>query len=84
MNRRMVSTQLLLYFLTMMFLMVIGCGGGASSSGSNSSSQALIGLTDAQGDFIRYSVNVTALDLYKADGTVVHTLPLTQRSTLPN
>jgi hypothetical protein len=71
----MISTKILLYFLMLMFLMVIGCGG--SSSSSSSSSPTLIGLTDAQGDFLRYSVNVTALDLYKADGTVVHTLPLT-------
>ena len=76
MKKRKVSTHLFLCFLMLMFLMVNGCGGGASSS-SSSSSQTIIGLTDAQGDFLRYSVNVTALDLYKTDGTVVHTLPLT-------
>jgi hypothetical protein len=34
-----------------------------------------IGLTDAQGDFLTYTVDVTSLTLAKADGTVVQTLP---------
>src|SRR5262245_27211189 len=34
-----------------------------------------IGLTDAAGDFLSYTVDVTSLTLTKADGTVVQTLP---------
>jgi hypothetical protein len=34
-----------------------------------------IGLTDAQGDFLTYTVDVTSLTLAKADRTVVQTLP---------
>ncbi|HET7201387.1 MAG TPA: hypothetical protein VFI80_11305 [Burkholderiales bacterium] len=34
-----------------------------------------IGLTDAAGDFLSYTVDVTSLRLTKADGTVVETLP---------
>ena len=34
-----------------------------------------IGLTDAQGDFLAYTVDVTSLTLAKADGTFVQTLP---------
>jgi len=34
-----------------------------------------IGLTDAQGDFLTYTVDVTSLTLAKADGTTVQTLP---------
>ncbi|HYU67757.1 MAG TPA: hypothetical protein VEL09_00345 [Burkholderiales bacterium] len=34
-----------------------------------------IGLTDAAGDFLTYTVDVTSLTLTKADGTVVQTLP---------
>ncbi|HYS84432.1 MAG TPA: hypothetical protein VEN78_05460, partial [Bradyrhizobium sp.] len=34
-----------------------------------------IGLTDAQGDFLTYTVDVTSLTLAKADGTFVQTLP---------
>jgi hypothetical protein len=71
----------LMVFLTIVFIMQ-SCSSSSSNSSSSSSpspssAQTLIGLTDAKGDFIRYSVNVTALDLYQADGTVVHTLPLT-------
>lgn len=38
-----------------------------------------IGLTDAAGDFLTYTVDVTSLTLTKADGTVVQTLPQTTR-----
>ena len=34
-----------------------------------------IGLTDAAGDFLSYTVDVTSLSLTKTDGTVVQTLP---------
>lgn len=34
-----------------------------------------IGLSDAAGDFLSYTVDVTSLTLTKADGTVVQTLP---------
>jgi hypothetical protein len=68
-------------FLSLIFLMQScgGGGGGSSSSGSSSSSsgQALIGLTDAPGDFVRYAVNVTAVQLQKLDGTLVYALPPT-------
>jgi hypothetical protein len=36
-------------------------------------------MTDAQGDFLRYSVDVTSLMLKKANGTLVQTLPHTSR-----
>ncbi len=35
----------------------------------------LVGLTDADGDFLSYAVNVLSLQLEKADGTTVETLP---------
>src|SRR5260221_12657380 len=34
-----------------------------------------IGLTDAAGNFLSYTVDVTSLSLTKTDGTVVQTLP---------
>jgi hypothetical protein len=62
-------------------LIIQGCGGGGGSgSGSStaeSSGQALIGLTDAPGDFVNYQVKVTKLTLYKHNGVVVEALPLT-------
>ncbi len=70
-------------FLSLIFI-IQGCGGGGGSSSSSSSGgtssssgQALIGLTDAPGDFVRYAVNVTAIKLYKKDGTFVDALPPT-------
>ncbi len=67
-------------FLSLIFI-TQGCGGGgggssSSGSGSSSSGQALIGLTDAAGDFVTYQVDVTSLKLTKANGAVVETLPL--------
>jgi len=50
------------------------CGGGDSGSG-----EAVIGLTDAQGDYASYTVDVQSLTLTRADGTVVETLPITTR-----
>ncbi|MHB8729475.1 MAG: DUF4382 domain-containing protein [Sulfuricaulis sp.] len=54
-------------------------GGGGSSSTGNDTGTALIGLTDADGDFITYTVDVTALTLTRADGAVVNALPVTTR-----
>ena len=54
-------------------------GGGGSGSTSSDSGTVLIGLTDADGDFITYSVDVTALKLTRADGAVVDALPVKTR-----
>jgi hypothetical protein len=47
-----------------------------SRSEDEDSAELLIGLTDAQGDFISYTVDVKSLTLTKANGAEVHTLPL--------
>ena len=52
-----------------------GSSNAASSSGSDSN--LAIGLTDAKGDFISYSVDVKSLTLTKANGAVVETVPVT-------
>jgi hypothetical protein len=66
-----------------------GCGGGGS--GSNNAAAApgaatadeegtlIIGITDAQGDFVSYVVDVESLVLEQANGTVVEALPFTTR-----
>src|SRR5215831_9892215 len=41
-----------------------------------------VGLTDAAGDFLSYTVDVTSLSLTKDDGTVVETLPQRTRVDL--
>lgn len=79
-SRRASARGALLAVLTML---LAGCGGsGTMSSGPSANActsmtcgTVQIALTDADGDFLRYSVGVVALDLTKADGTVIHVLP---------
>lgn len=69
-------------------LLLAGCSGGGDlgrpdstatgCSGSDCGS-LLIGLTDADGDFLSYLVDVVSLKLTRANGTVVETLPATTR-----
>jgi Domain of unknown function (DUF4382) len=64
----------------------MGSSGGTSSTGSNSgtsSSQSCSGcgtvlatMTDAPGDFLSYVVTVDSLQLQKADGATVETVPV--------
>ena len=51
----------------------------AASTHSDGDGQVIIGLTDAEGDFSSYTVDVTSITLTKASGAVVHVLPLTTR-----
>lgn len=73
-------------------LLLAGCGGGggggtqvgppaASDPGCTSSTcgTLLVGFTDADGDFLSYSVDVVSLSLTRADGAVVQALPVRQR-----
>lgn len=56
------------------------CGGGAENSaagGSTDTGQVTIGMRDAAGDFVSYAVDVTSLQLQRANGDVVDTVPLT-------
>lgn len=41
--------------------------------------EAFISLTDAPGDFLNYTVDVTSISLEKASGAMVETLPVTTR-----
>ncbi len=54
-----------------------GCGG--SSSTEEDTGSLYISLTDAEGDFNQYTVDVTALKLYRANGAAIETLPNTTR-----
>ena len=71
--------------LLAMLTIASGCGGGGGSSSAPAEQGAapaeevgeiLIGLTDAEGDFLKYSVVVQSLTLTRANGDVVETLPL--------
>lgn len=75
--------------------LLAGCGGGTGSTATEPSAAStcvpsdpsthgdcgtlLVGLTDADGDFLSYSVNVSSLSLTRADGAVVETLPTSMR-----
>ncbi|MHB8762920.1 MAG: DUF4382 domain-containing protein [Deferrisomatales bacterium] len=59
-----------------------GCGSGAGSVDAvpgDDTGEVVIGLTDAEGDFLRYEVEVRSIRLTRADGTVVETLPVATR-----
>jgi hypothetical protein len=70
--------------------LLAACGGGDDSGGGNQNpppppaactdcGAAVITMTDAQGDFLSYTVDVTSVKLKKANGTQVETLPATAR-----
>jgi hypothetical protein len=64
-------------------VLLSACGGGMSGSGGStamscsaaSCGSSMITLTDAKGDFLSYTVNLTSLQLQTAAGAVVETLP---------
>jgi hypothetical protein len=58
-----------------------GSGGGGSGVANNSpdTGTVLVGLTDADGDFVSYTVDVLSLKLKRPDGASVETLPATTR-----
>ena len=56
-----------------------GCSGANELTGDNNVGDVIVGLTDANGDFVHYEVNVESLTLTKANGAVVETVPLTTR-----
>jgi hypothetical protein len=75
--------------LAALWLAIAGCGGGgSSSSGPGTVAQGCdaancgtvyVGFTDADGDFLSYTVDVVSLTLKKANGAVVETLPVATR-----
>jgi hypothetical protein len=74
-SKRLLS--LLAVVMSIVTFGVTGCGGGGgdSSSGVNAQGEVVIGLTDAEGDFLTYSVDVTSVTLIRANGAVVEALP---------
>ena len=73
-----------------LFLAMAGCGGGGGEAASapgntpqgcdaSSCGTVYLGLTDADGDFLSYTVDVVSLTLTKANGAVVETLPVSTR-----
>ena len=72
-------------------LILAACGGGGGGAAGNqappvnqacdptSCGTLLVGLTDADGDFLSYAVDVVSLSLETANGRVVQALPVRQR-----
>jgi hypothetical protein len=54
------------------------CETSDEENSSDSCGKLLLGVTDADGDFLNYSVNVTGLELVRNDGTVVSVLTTSQ------
>ena len=67
---------ILIIGLFSLLVMLTACGEGEDSSASSETGDIVIGLTDAQGDFVTYTVAATSLSLTKANGAMVETLPV--------
>jgi hypothetical protein len=66
-----------IFLLSIGALALTACGSGGSDSGETS--ELTISLTDAEGDFNHYTVDVVSLTLHKTNGAIVETLPNTVR-----
>jgi hypothetical protein len=60
-------------------LTLSGCSGSGSGDSVTEDGTLVIGLTDAEGDFLRYEVDVVSLTLTKRNGAVVNALPVETR-----
>lgn len=65
----------------LMVFMAIGCSSDSSAPDSDTADRGelTISLTDAEGDFASYTVDVLSINLTRQNGTVVSTLPVTTR-----
>ena len=72
--------QLFIGFILAFVLLISGCGSSTDDvADSQATGELIIGLTDAEGDFISYTVDVAYITLTRANGRVVQVLPATTR-----
>jgi hypothetical protein len=84
--RTFLAALCVISFITAPFFLT-GCNSGSGGEGSGAfgwegfgtSGDLVIGLTDAPGDFVTYTVDVVSLTLTKQNGAVVNALPLETR-----
>jgi hypothetical protein len=75
-RRRLRSPLMIGLSVAMSVLVACGGGGSGGSSGAGvENGEVVIGLTDAEGDFLTYTVDVTSVTLIRANGAVVEALP---------
>lgn len=85
-NMRVASRLIALIAMGLSLAGCGGSGGGSHGTAQNTScataadcGSLLVGLTDADGDFVSYSVDVLSLTLKRANGATVEMLPATTR-----
>lgn len=78
-GRHKLQTAFVSLLLVFASLGLHGCGGGSDSAAGGGNGEVLIALTDAEGDFVSYTVDVLSIKLMHASGTEVETLPLKTR-----
>ena len=83
---RILTPMKMAIFTVCWLLLAQGCGSGASTQvGSEStfdieeSGDVVISVTDAEGDFVSYTVDVVSLVMERNNGDTVETLPLNTR-----
>ena len=69
------TISLVLITLAMLTLGACGSSGSDSGEGPEETSELTISLTDAEGDFNQYTIDVDSIKLHKSNGVVIETLP---------
>ncbi|MCI0507998.1 MAG: DUF4382 domain-containing protein [Gammaproteobacteria bacterium] len=74
-------TRFFVYFVLAIQVLVSGCGSNTNEEANiqESKGELTIGLTDAEGEFVSYTVDVVSITLTRANGATVHVLPVTTR-----
>ena len=58
--------------------LISGCSSSSTDEATNDTQSRLyVSLTDAEGDFTQYKVDILELKLYRADGSIIETTPHT-------
>lgn len=79
----MKTYKMMVVWLATITLLITGCGGSSDSGTAEVDSvdngEVIIGLTDAEGDFMAYAVDVVSIKLTHRNGSEVEVLPHTSR-----
>ncbi len=75
----MSTFRILIAWLAMAAVTLTGCGGAGDDVAGSGEGEVIIGLTDAEGDFMAYAVDVNAIKLTHISGAEVEVLPQSSR-----